>query len=62
MMMVSKILIKNYTLTGRSPHEVLEIVNSQFCQNNREEMFVTVWLGILDLETGRLSACNAGHE
>ena len=62
MMMVSKILIKNYTLTGRSPHEVMEIVNSQFCQNNREEMFVTVWLGVLDLETGRLSACNAGHE
>ena len=62
MMMVSKILIKNYTLTGRSPREVMEIVNSQFCQNNREEMFVTVWLGVLDLETGKLSACNAGHE
>ena len=61
-MMVSKILVQNYTMTGRSPKQVLEMVNSQICQNNREEMFVTVWLGILDLNTGVLTAANAGHE
>ena len=61
-MMISKILVQNYALTGRSPREVLEAVNQQICGNNREEMFITVWLGILDLKTGRMTASNAGHE
>ena len=61
-MMISKILVQNYAMTGRSPKEVLESVNAQICANNREEMFVTVWFGILDLETGVLTAANAGHE
>ena len=61
-MMISKILAQNYAMTGRSPKEVLEAVNTQICTNNREEMFVTMWLGLLDLNTGRLVAANAGHE
>ena len=61
-MMVSKILVQNYTLNGESPGKVLAAVNDRICQNNREEMFVTVWLGILELSTGRLTASNAGHE
>ena len=61
-MMVSKILIQNYTMAGKSPKDVLETVNEQICKNNREEMFVTVWLGILDIKTGKLTASNAGHE
>lgn len=61
-MMISKILVQNFTMTGKSPKEVLESVNSQICKNNREEMFVTVWLGILDIKTGKLTASNAGHE
>ena len=61
-MMSSKILIKNSVMTGKSPGEVLRIVNNQICENNREEMFVTVWLGILDLTTGQLVSANAGHE
>ena len=61
-MMMSKILIQNQVMSGKSPAEALEAVNSQICSNNREEMFVTVWLGILDLETGLLIAANAGHE
>ena len=61
-MMVSKILVQNYALTGRSPAEVLQAVNAQICSNNREEMFVTVWFGILDTETGKITAANAGHE
>ena len=32
------------------------------CANNREEMFVTVWFGVLDTETGKITAANAGHE
>lgn len=36
--------------------------NYQICANNREEMFVTVWFGVLDTETGKITAANAGHE
>lgn len=61
-MMASKIMVQNYTMMGYSPKEVLTRVNKQICMNNQEEMFVTVWLGILDLETGMLTAANAGHE
>jgi sigma-B regulation protein RsbU (phosphoserine phosphatase) len=61
-MMVSKILVQNYAMTGRGPAEVLQAVNDQICANNREEMFVTVWLGILDTATGLIRAANAGHE
>ena len=61
-MMVSKIMIKNQAMTGAGPAKILETVNDQICANNREEMFVTVWLGILDTETGILTASNAGHE
>jgi sigma-B regulation protein RsbU (phosphoserine phosphatase) len=61
-MMISKLLVQNYAMTGRSPAQVLEGVNKQICQNNREEMFVTIWFGILDTETGKITAANAGHE
>lgn len=61
-MMISKILTENIALTGKSPKEVLEAVNNQICANNREEMFVTVWLGLLNVKTGKLVAANAGHE
>jgi sigma-B regulation protein RsbU (phosphoserine phosphatase) len=49
-------------MAGMSPGQVLEAVNHQICNNNQEDMFVTVWLGILDLRTGLLTASNAGHE
>ena len=61
-MMISKILVQNYAMAGHSVKETLEAVNHQICTNNREEMFVTVWFGILEISTGRLTAANAGHE
>ncbi len=61
-MMISKILVQNFAMTGRSPAQVLQAVNNQICSNNREEMFVTVWFGVLDTETGIITAANAGHE
>ncbi|MCR5004849.1 MAG: SpoIIE family protein phosphatase [Clostridiales bacterium] len=61
-MMISKILVQNYSMMGVSPKDVLERVNQQICQNNREEMFITVWLGILDLKNGHMTCANAGHE
>ncbi|MBR6171586.1 MAG: PP2C family protein-serine/threonine phosphatase [Eubacterium sp.] len=61
-MMISKILVQNYASMGLEPKQVLENVNRQICKNNREDMFVTVWFGSLDLNTGKLMAGNAGHE
>ncbi|MBR0354198.1 MAG: SpoIIE family protein phosphatase [Oscillospiraceae bacterium] len=61
-MMASKIVLANNAMQGKSPARILTDVNAAICANNREEMFVTVWLGILELSTGRLTAANAGHE
>ena len=61
-MMSSKILINYRAQMGGSPGEILSAVNAQICRNNHSRMFVTVWLGILDLETGVLTCSNAGHE
>ena len=61
-MVIAKTLIKNRAQTGGSPAEILGYVNDQLCEGNDAELFVTVWLGILDLTTGKGVAANAGHE
>ncbi|MBR0228818.1 MAG: PP2C family protein-serine/threonine phosphatase, partial [Clostridia bacterium] len=61
-MMASKIIIANNTLLGKSPAKVLMDANNAICANNREGLFVTVWLGIMDMCTGKIVAANAGHE
>lgn len=61
-MVIAKTLIKNVTQAGLSPAKVLEKVNNQLCENNEAEMFVTVWLGVLEISSGKLVAANAGHE
>lgn len=61
-MMAATIVLVDNARMGKSPAEILESANEAICATNREEMFVTVWLGILDLSTGILSAANAGHE
>jgi len=61
-MTASKIQIRNYTRAGLSPSAVFEKINTSFVENNTSKTFVTVWLGILDLDTGVLKAANAGHE
>lgn len=61
-MVIAKTLLKNSAQTGMNPARILETVNNQLCEGNQAEMFVTTWLGILQLSTGRLVAANAGHE
>lgn len=61
-MVIAKTLLKNAAQTGLSPKAILEKVNNQLCENNEAEMFVTVWLGIFEISTGKLTASNAGHE
>ena len=61
-MMSSKILINDHTLIGGKPSEILERVNRAVYANNKAHMFVTVWLGILEISTGKLITSNARHE
>ena len=61
-MMVSKTLIKNQMMTGCDPARALEHVNLQLAEKNSAMMFVTVWLAVIELSTGKGLVCNAGHE
>ena len=61
-MMVSKVILKNNAMVGKSVGEILAITNDLICANNQIEMFVTVWMGILEISTGKITAANAGHE
>lgn len=60
-MAISKTLLKNEVLRGISPGEILINVNNILYPDNEECMFVTVFCGILDTETGELGYANAGH-
>lgn len=60
-MVIAKTLIKNYAQMGMEVDEVFTIVNQLLCEGNDAGLFVTTWLGILDLTTGKLSYANAGH-
>ncbi len=61
-MMASIITLVNIAKMGERPSEILRIANDAICATNKEEMFVSVWLGIVQLSTGRMIAANAGHE
>ena len=61
-MMMAKIIISNFAQLGVKPHQVLEMANDRICMNNDEDMFVTVWFGIITISTGHVIASNAGHE
>ncbi len=61
-MMASKTLIKNYLMSGDDPAEALKKANVQLQERNSSMMFVTVWLAVLEISTGKGIACNAGHE
>ena len=61
-MMSSKIYINDHATMGGSPAEILERVNKLVYANNKAHMFVTVWLGILEISTGKLTSSSAGHE
>ncbi len=60
-MMKSKTLIKSLAESGLSASEVFTKANEELCNSNEAGMFVTAWMGILNLESGLLSYVNAGH-
>ncbi len=61
-MAVSKTMIKNRTIVGGTPSDIIHDVNNWLCEGNDSCMFVTVWHGILTVSTGELVCTNAGHE
>ena len=61
-MMVTKTLIRNEMMTGCDPATALQRVNLQISEHNSSSMFVTVWLALLEISTGKGLVCNAGHE
>ena len=61
-MMRSKTAIRTVAQEGGTPADIVEKTNEALCEGNDAEMFVTAWIGILDLPTGLLTCANAGHE
>ena len=61
-MMRSKASIRSLAETGSSPGEIFYKVNNLLCEGNDADMFVTAWIGIVDLTTGEVCCANAGHE
>ena len=61
-MMSSKILLDVHSNMGGTPSEILERVNKTINSTNKAHMFVTMWLGILEISTGKLTTSSAGHE
>ncbi len=60
-MMTAKTIIKDLAESGLPVDEVLTLTNDRLCKNNEAGMFVTVWMGILNLKTGLIRFANAGH-
>ena len=61
-MVIAKTLIKNQAMMGDDPADILGKVNEQLCEGNEAMLFVTVWISILTISTGKGIAANAGHE
>ena len=60
-MMNTNLILTERIRYGGVPSEILSFANDRICENNPAEMFVTVWLGILELSTGKITCANAGH-
>lgn len=60
-MAIIKTLMHNYLSDGIEPDEAVRKLNLQLCENNKEDMFVTIWAGVFNPYTGRLFYVNAGH-
>ena len=61
-MMNCKTELANHVMMGKSPAEALRDTNATICVKNHARMFVTIWVGILQISTGMLIAANGGHE
>lgn len=60
-MVIAKTLIKDYAGMSGHVEDVFTLVNEKLCESNKEGLFVTAWMGVLDLSTGHMDYVNAGH-
>ncbi len=60
-MMTAKTIIKGYAESGKPVDEVFTIANEKLCESNEAGMFVTAWMGVMDITTGKIGFANAGH-
>ena len=60
-MVITKTMLKNYAAYHPSPAEVLTVVNDRLCESNEAGMFVTAFVGVLQISTGKFTFSNAGH-
>lgn len=60
-MMQSKTLLKSCAESGMSIEQVFTTANEKLCEGNEAGMFVTAWMGLLNVKTGRMTFANAGH-
>ena len=61
-MMRAKTAVRGLAESGQTPADIFFKANNALCEGNDAEMFVTVWLGIIDLTTGQMQCASAGHE
>jgi len=62
LMAVTSSLFRNISKHETEPHHIVAALNESMCDNNELEMFVTLFIGVLDLSTGFMHYCNAGHD
>ena len=60
-MMRAKTLVKNLAQSGRALADVAREANDALCEGNAANMFVTAWIGEIELDTGLVRYVNAGH-
>ena len=60
-MMTAKTIIKDLAESGLAVNEIFTKANEKLCENNESSMFVTAWMGIIDITTGEMQFANAGH-
>ena len=61
-MAVSRTLFRNIAAHTDKPSHIVDTMNANICEGNDNCMFVTLFVGVLDLATGQLRYCNAGHD
>ncbi len=61
-MAVTRTLFRNVAAHTAEPRHIVETMNTNICEGNDNSMFVTLFVGVLDLNTGLLRYCNAGHD
>lgn len=60
-MAIARSLFRTISRKIESPAEIVTAMNNSISENNESNMFITLIVGILDLQTGTLKLCNAGH-